>query len=65
MFPYTWAIAAIVGALWLRYCLQRKKPRLDFPVVGESGKADYSDAILEGYRKVYHLETPYSTEYTS
>lgn len=59
--PYIfgWAAVALVSAAWLaRALLQRaSQPKLNFPVVGRPGKADYSEDLLEGYRK--YPNTPF------
>ncbi|KAL1988856.1 hypothetical protein VTN96DRAFT_7740 [Rasamsonia emersonii] len=56
---HTWLLAILLGVAWLIQKLRawRARPKLDFPVMGEPGKADYSDAILEGYRK--YPDTPF------
>ena len=53
MLHYAWIVVLLLGVAWLVQKLRVwARPKLNFPVVGEPGKADYSDAILEGYRKV-------------
>ena len=58
MLHYAWILVLLLGVAWLaqKLCVWAR-PQLNFPVVGEPGKADYSDAVLEGYQKVnFHGE---------
>jgi hypothetical protein len=58
MLHYAW-IVVLLGVAWLVQKLRVwARPKLNFPVVGEPGRADYSDAILEGYRKVNFMTSP-------
>jgi hypothetical protein len=58
MLHYAWIVVLLLGVAWLVQKLRVSRPKLNFPVVGEPGRADYSDAILEGYRKVNFMASP-------
>jgi len=61
MLHYALIFVLLLGVAWLVQKLRVwAKPKLNFPVVGEPGKADYSDAILEGYQKVNFHGRPLS-----
>jgi len=61
MLHYAWIVVLLLGVAWLVQKLRVwARPKLNFPIVGEPGKADYSDAILEGYRKVNFHGQPLS-----
>lgn len=48
-------LLVLIGLVWLvKAILAALPPRLDFPVVGSPGDADFRSAVIEGVKKVRH-----------